>query len=142
VTCFLENGGQILVLRRSQRVGTYRGKWGAVAGYVEDGETPEQAARKEILEETGIADAELVRTGRPYEFLDEGIGVLWVIHPFRFRVKSREVRLDWEHDEARWIDPAELEGMDTVPHLADSWKRVSGEERAVEDEEGDEGQTG
>jgi 8-oxo-dGTP pyrophosphatase MutT (NUDIX family) len=131
VTCFLESRGQILVLRRSWRVGTYKGKWGVVAGYIEEGETPEQAARKEILEETGIADAELVRAGCPYEFLDEGVGVLWVIHPFRFRVKSREVKIDWEHDEAMWVDPAELERMDTVPHLAESWRRVSGEKQAT-----------
>lgn len=124
VTCFLENRGRILLLKRSEKVGTYRGKWGAVAGYVEEGETPREAAEKEILEETGIRDFEMVAEGRPHEFRDESIGVVWVIHPFRFRVKTRKVKIDWEHVEARWVRPEEIRRMDTVPHLWESWLAV------------------
>ena len=36
VTCLLENKGEILILRRSEEVGTYRELWGGVAGFVED----------------------------------------------------------------------------------------------------------
>jgi 8-oxo-dGTP pyrophosphatase MutT (NUDIX family) len=116
----------VLILKRSERVGSYRGKWGAVAGYVEEWETPDETARKEIREETGITDAELVCRGEPYEFQDPELGVTWVIHPYRFATRSERIRLDWEHVEARWVSPEELERYDTVPHLVESWRRVSG----------------
>lgn len=38
VTCFLlrraRDGDRILILRRSQRVGTYRGRWAGVSAYI------------------------------------------------------------------------------------------------------------
>ena len=35
VTVFLRNAGQVLLLRRSEDVGSYSGKWGGVAGHAE-----------------------------------------------------------------------------------------------------------
>ena len=32
VTVFLRTGGEVLLLRRSDEVGSYRGKWGALLG--------------------------------------------------------------------------------------------------------------
>ena len=54
VTCLLENNGEILILRRSEEVGTYRELWGGVAGFVEENEEPQDTAVKEIKEEVGI----------------------------------------------------------------------------------------
>jgi len=35
VTCFLKSGSEILILRRSEQVGTYQGKWAGVSGYID-----------------------------------------------------------------------------------------------------------
>ncbi|MFC6726725.1 initiation factor 2B, partial [Halobium palmae] len=35
VTAFLRHRGDVLLVRRSDEVGTYRGKWGGVSGFVE-----------------------------------------------------------------------------------------------------------
>jgi hypothetical protein len=57
VTSFLQNPkGEILLLRRSDKVGTFRGRWAGVSGFLEE-PTPEGQARKEILEETGLKDS-------------------------------------------------------------------------------------
>lgn len=125
VTCFLEHEGKILILKRSGRVGTYRGRWGAVAGYIEEGETPDEAARKEIEEEAGIKGAKLIRRGKPFEFVDAELGIVWVIHPYRFEVKTKRVSIDWEHVDSKWIHPRELRSHKTVPKLEESWRRVS-----------------
>ena len=41
VTCLLINdNGKLLILKRSKKVSTYKGQWGGVAGYIEEGESP------------------------------------------------------------------------------------------------------
>ena len=122
VTCLLEHDGKILLLKRSNLVGTYRGLWGCAAGYIEELEDPYDTAVKEIQEEAGISlDAlELIWKGDPIEFSDTDAGRRydWIVYPFLFHIRSKElVRLDWEHDEYRWISPSEVKKFDTVPGL-------------------------
>jgi 8-oxo-dGTP pyrophosphatase MutT (NUDIX family) len=129
VTVFLENDGKIAIMRRSDRVGTYRGRWGGVAGYLEPGVTPCQQALTEIREETGLGtdDVRLVAEGEVVPVVDEALDRAWLVHPFRFRaMKPRKVTIDWEHTEYRWIVPAELIAYDTVPGLAEAWASVAG----------------
>jgi 8-oxo-dGTP diphosphatase len=129
VTSFLQHEGKILVLRRSQQVTTYRGRWAGVSGSIDGGRTPEQQARQEILEETTLTDEDvrLVATGAPLAVDDAVEGRRWIVHPFRFIVlRPEKIKTDWEHVESRWIAPEELAGLETVPRLADVWTRVAG----------------
>jgi 8-oxo-dGTP pyrophosphatase MutT (NUDIX family) len=125
VTCFLESEGEVLILRRSQRVGTYQGKWAGVSGYIE--QAPGAQALQEIKEETSLSesDVEVVRKGKPLPVKDEALGVMWVVHPYLFRVTDRsKIKLDWEHKEARWIKPEEMADYPTVPGLREALARV------------------
>jgi 8-oxo-dGTP diphosphatase len=125
VTAFLEDAdGRILLLHRSHQVGTFQGLWAGVSGYIEEPTARAQAFR-EILEETGLGpDAvRLEREGLPVPVRD-GIR-LFLVHPFRFRVGTHAVRLDWEHTEAEWVVPAEMGGRPTVPKLAAAWAAVA-----------------
>lgn len=129
VTCLLEHDGKILLLKRSNQVGTYRGLWAGIAGYVEELEDPYDTAIKEIREEASIPiDAlELVRKGDPIEFSDtyEGRRYNWVVYPFLFHVQSKElVHIDWEHEEYRWMHPSEVKKLDTVPGLDEVVKQL------------------
>jgi len=131
VTCLLEHGGKILLLKRSQRVGTYRGLWGGVAGYVEELEDPYDTAIKEIREEAGIRidDLELVRKGDPLEISDthEGKRYDWIVYPFLFHIQSKDlVHIDWEHEEYRWVHPSEVRRLETVPGLDEVVKQLLG----------------
>jgi 8-oxo-dGTP pyrophosphatase MutT (NUDIX family) len=144
VTCFLLRTGplghdEVLILRRSGRVRTYRGRWAGVSGYLEGastGEPPgtdarppsvEEQARREIQEETGLtpADAELARTGDPLTFEDPALDTRWTVHPFLFRVRpGAAIAIDWEHTEARWVRPGALGRYRTVPRLREALARV------------------
>jgi len=121
VTAFLRREGRILILRRSDRVGSYQGRWAAVSGYLED-PTPLEQALREIGEETGLVPEQLrlAAEAPAIEVPDESLGIRWRVHPFLFDLLSPEsaIRLDWEHLEVLWIAPAELADYETVPALA------------------------
>lgn len=128
VTCFLQReDGKILLLRRSERVGTYRGKWGGIAGYLE--KEPLEQAYTEIEEEAGLKrdDVLFVREGKEVVVVDENLGRRWIVHPFLFYVKfPSKIRIDWEHIEMKWVMPEEIKGMDTVPGLYEAYLSVKG----------------
>jgi len=125
VTCFLESENEILILRRSEQVGSYQGRWAGISGYIE--KTADEQALIEINEETGLCgeDLKLIRKGKPLTVKDEKLGVKWVVHPYRFHIKDRgKIKIDWEHKETRWIDPKDLDNYETVPKLKETLARV------------------
>jgi len=125
VTCFLESNGEILILRRSQQVGSYQGRWAGVSGYVE--KTSDEQALVEIEEETSLCrdDLKLVKRGKPLLIEDEKLGVKWMVHPYLFHIKDRgKIKIDWEHKETRWIDPKDIGNYQTVPMLKETLERV------------------
>ena len=121
VTCLLVNDEQeLLILKRSDKVRTYKGCWGGVAGYIEEDEGSLDTAYKEISEEVGLRKIEvkLLKVGKIVEFkdVDEGKEYSWVVHPFLFRVdKKSKINIDWEHSEFRWIKPPQIKSFNTVP---------------------------
>ncbi len=117
VTAILRNERRILIMRRSRRVGSFRGRWSAVSGYLEGDEDPRDRARREIREETGITGAIFRATASPIIARDRATA--YVVHPFLFDVPTRRVRLDWENVAGRWIRPADIEKYVTVPRLKD-----------------------
>ncbi len=125
VTCFLESAGEILILRRSEQVGSYRGRWAGVSGYVET--TPDEQALVEIGEEAclGREDLRLIKKGRPLSVEDEKLGIRWIVHPYLFRIRERnKIRIDWEHKETKWIKPEEIVNYRTVPQLKEALDEV------------------
>ena len=125
VTCFMEHDEKISLLKRSQLVGSYRGRWAGISGYIE--QEPINQAYTEIIEETSLNsnDVRLIRKGMPFELVDEKLKRKWIIHPFLFETSSMEkVKIDWENIDKRWIEPANLKDFNTVPGLEQALKNV------------------
>ncbi len=128
VTCFLEYEGKILIVRRSDKVGTYRGAWSGISGFLDSDDDLNQAYI-EILEETGLGsgDVTLIRCGTQLELIDECLATRWIVHPFLFTISSPEkIRLDWENQGCKWLFPAEIDNYLTVPGLSTAYSRVAG----------------
>ncbi len=115
VSAFLRNRGRYLVVRRSDRVGSFQGRWSAVSGYIEGDESPRARAGQEVREETRMRGIRLRRAAEPLMTRDGPTA--FFVHPFLFDAPSRKVTLDWENVEARWITPEELDSLETVPRL-------------------------
>jgi len=126
VTVFLTHRSKILVLKRSREVGTYKGHWAGVSGYLES-DDPLAQALTEMAEEVGLGeeDVTLLKAGKPLEIVDSDRGRAWKVHPFLFAVHEPDkIILDWEHKEMRWILPEEIVQFQTVPGLKKTLDRV------------------
>src|SRR6266536_6478921 len=136
VSCFLirtdMNQPRILLVRRSQRVGTYNARWAGISGFLEAGVTPDEQAYTEIREETGLQGEQIrmLKRGKVIEYQDASIGRHWYIHPFLFEVLIPDaIALDWEATGMRWIVPSEIQAFETVPKLDEAYKSAAdGEE--------------
>jgi predicted aconitase with swiveling domain/8-oxo-dGTP pyrophosphatase MutT (NUDIX family) len=115
VTCILTNGDRFLIMKRSEKVGTFKGKWAGVSGFVEVGEEPIQTAVKEMSEEVNVTDARLLK--KAAAILVRSGDIVWKLHPFLFAIDNVRVEIDWEHTEHRWILAENLREFDTVPGL-------------------------
>jgi ribose 1,5-bisphosphate isomerase len=126
VTVFLMHDGKVCLVRRSRAVGTYRGRWSGISGYL-DGD-PGEHFMTELREETTLTPDEytLMRRAETVAVEDRQEGRIWYVHPFLCEVADpSKISLDWENTEHRWFDPAEMDGLDTVPGLAAVFDRVS-----------------
>ena len=123
VACILRHEGRIALLKRSQAVGSSPGRWHCITGFIEGGTGPLEQALTEIGEETGLSGDGIALVTAPPPICIERPhqGWVWVIYPFLFDTLSPDLRLDWEHDEYRWIDASELVSMDVVPWVLTVW---------------------
>jgi len=123
VTCLLiDDKGKLLILKRSEKVRTYRGMWGGIAGYIEENEEPYETALKEIKEEVGLENEDVQFTKKlgPIKFTDvyKNEKYDWEIFVFLFKIRKKsKINIDWEHSKYHWISPPEIIKYDTVPHL-------------------------
>ncbi|MFO7966163.1 MAG: NUDIX domain-containing protein [Archaeoglobaceae archaeon] len=128
ITVFVKFGAQLLLLRRSHKVGSYQGKWNTVAGFVDEVKPVKDKVLEELEEEIGVEESDIssITYGELWKFEDPDVGKTWLITPVMVELKQiPEVKLDWEHTEFKWIKPSELNHFDTVPNLDKSWEKVN-----------------
>ncbi len=101
VIMLVEDGSRVLLARQASWP---PGRHSVLAGFVEPGESLEEAVRREVMEEVGIAVAEVrYRSSQPWPFPAS------IMLGFTARAMTRDIRLAaGELEAARWMSRSEL----------------------------------
>jgi 8-oxo-dGTP pyrophosphatase MutT (NUDIX family) len=100
---YVERDGKILVLKRAG--GAAIGAWYIPGGAVDPGETVEEAARRELLEEAGLAPTGPLTCIGVVHMHVYGYPSLQVV--YACECADGDVAISHEHSGARWIDPVD-----------------------------------
>lgn len=104
--CYLEIDNRLLLLQRPN--GKFDPeKWGVPAGKLENTETPENAAKRELWEETGISSTQIESLGSLYI---RKPGIDYIYHLFKVQIDHMpQVRLSDEHQSYTWATSKDIE---------------------------------
>jgi 8-oxo-dGTP diphosphatase len=116
----LDEDDRILLLKRNVRRRTSPNKWQTPSGFINEGESAEEAVIREVKEETSL-DGTIKKSGSSFEVVDEW--ARWIIVPFLISVKSDKVVIDTEeHSEFRWVKVDEVSSFECVKGIDDDLK--------------------
>lgn len=112
VTAIIENKGKYLVVKRSNKNMTNKGKWQFPEGKVRFGEDLIKALKREVKEETNLVVKDASLLGVHSHILKRAHEVFRLFRTiFRCRAVGK-IKLSREHDEYAWINRKGLEKLD------------------------------
>ena len=112
----------ILLLKRNAQRRTSPNKWQTPSGFINEGESAEEAVLREVKEETAL-DGTIKKSGSVFEVVDEW--ARWIIVPFLISVKSDKVVIDTkEHSEFRWVKINDVSSFECVKGIEEDLKAV------------------
>ena len=110
-------GGKIMMLKRPENSHSYPGRWSLCAGKIEKGESPDQAAVREIAEETKIKDP--VFKGKLPPVMVREDKILWKVYPFIFDAGNAKPVLNHENEDYRLVTIDEMQSLNLVDKTID-----------------------
>lgn len=114
VTCMIEKDDQLLFGRKARGVGPYPDTWHLIGGGIEQDESIEEAARREILEEAGIEVGPIVMVGHDTDTEANKHGEPTRYHFTLIKTSWKSGKLTPADDivELRWFSKTDLSSLD------------------------------
>lgn len=123
IKAIIEKDGKILVLKRSSAEEVYDNLWDIPGGRMEFGEQPNEAIKREIMEETNL-EAEIISPFAVWSFMAKPdlqvVGITMIA-----KYVSGDVELSEEHSEFRWIDAKEFSKLEADKSLKKEIEKYS-----------------
>lgn len=114
VTAVISSNGKYLVLKRSEKNLTNKGKWQFPEGKVKFGENLISALKREVREETGLGVVDAKLLGIHSSVSKEARGAFRLFRSvFRCRVVGK-INLSGEHSEYAWVDKRQMEKLNFI----------------------------
>lgn len=112
--CFLLNGDDVLLMKRSPHKRIFPNRYNGVGGHIERDEDPLTSARREIHEETGIT-AHNLKLCAVYN-VDAGESAGIILFVFTAWTDSRDVTAN-DEGTLHWVKRGEIANLDLVDDL-------------------------
>ena len=102
VLCYIEKNGKTLMLHRVKKENdVHKGKWNGLGGKIEPNESPEEAIKREVFEESGLKIKKPILKGiLHYPETNNGAGE-WIVFVFIAKkftgklIECNEGKLEW-----------------------------------------------
>lgn len=110
---FVNEAGEILLMKRSDQTAFFPGDWGLIGGFVDQGETIEAAAKREAKEEIGV-EIEVIRfIGRYYNTSNPVYGYVTTLAHYSKIISGQPHPAQPEEcSDVRWFKPEEIKAME------------------------------
>ena len=96
------NGLLFLILKRA-KTKLYEHIWQGVAGKIEEDESAPEAAKRELLEETGLVPNRMFIADHVSQFYEVHGDRINLVPVFGIEVDSEVIKLSDEHSEYKWV---------------------------------------
>jgi ADP-ribose pyrophosphatase YjhB (NUDIX family) len=113
-----QSAGGVVINNKGEVIVVAQGKsntWSLPKGHVEEGEDFLTTAKREVEEETGVTDLELIKTFPPYDRFkmksatEEDTNAVKRLHFFLFKTNQEALKpKDKDNPEARWVKKEEV----------------------------------
>ena len=114
VTALIERNEKYLVLRRSDKNLTNKGRWQFPEGKVRIGEDLLKALRREVSEETSMMVTSANLIGIHSSFFRQAHDMIRLFRSvFRCKVAGK-IKLSDEHTEYKWVSKKEMESLNVL----------------------------
>lgn len=98
---FINDKEEILALKRNSNKSYYPGKWDVISGKIKDNESPEECAKREILEEIKVDNFDIIKRFEPHIYEEDG--KKWEVYPF-LCMTDDNIIINKEHEDFKWIN--------------------------------------
>lgn len=125
---FVDVDGRLLLMKRANECATFPGYWGLIGGYIDPGETPEEACIREAKEEVGVDIEVLKFVGRYYNTPNPNYGnAIGLPHYSKIISGTPHPAQPEECSDVKWFTPEEVREME----LAYDHKKILEDERLI-----------
>lgn len=115
--------GRILIVKRSDGDDHAPGVWETVGGGIDEQAEPQEALKREIMEEVGLG----VEIGEPFNVFSfvRDSGEFKIGITFLCKYIGGEVKLSHEHSAFEWIEPKDFKDFKSLPSLHEEIERYA-----------------
>lgn len=111
--------GRILLIQRSSRADFSPGIWELISGRMKQFEELDEALRREIAEETGLTDIEIIKPLNASHFYrgTRAADTEIILIMYWVRTTTDRITFSHEHDGYRWLPPHEAVNLVELPAI-------------------------
>lgn len=132
-TQFVDDAGGITVNTKTGKIALVKSKyrtWGFPKGKIDKGESSEEAAKRELYEETGIKKFELIKQLPTYARENSGNSqILITMYIYLFKTDTEQLKPTENQDiiEAKWVKKEDVVKVLTLPKDREYFEKIKDE---------------